>query len=184
MPDAQQTDQPVLELRRPREGEEQELRRALVSLSGARSSLGQLSADMSLGAFVRSLEDQERGLGLPAGIVPATLLFGFVGGRIVGRISIRHTLNGTLARKGGHIGYIVIPEFRRRGYATAMLRLALGIARERIGLEQVLLTCDDDNIASIRTIERNGGVLERVVSDTDPGERPFRRYWLATSSAV
>ena len=123
-----------------------------------------------------------RAVALPAGIVPSTLRFGFVGNRIVGRVSIRHTLNDALARKGGHIGYVVLPEFRRRGYATAMLRQALAVARERLRLDRVLLTCDDDNMASIRTIERNAGVLERLVTGTERGERPFRRYWIATST--
>jgi predicted acetyltransferase len=82
-----------------------------------------------------------------------------------------------LERVGGHIGYAVVPEFRRRGYATRILHLSIQIARDKLGLTRILLTCDDDNIGSIRTIEKNGGVLENVISGPDL-EKPKRRYWI------
>jgi predicted acetyltransferase len=82
----------------------------------------------------------------------------------VGRASIRHSLNEFLEREGGHIGYVVVPEFRRQGYANAILRLSLQIAREKCGgTHRILVTCDDDNVGSIRTIEKNGGILENIV---------------------
>jgi len=65
---------------------------------------------------------------------------------------------------------------QHRGQPTTILRLALVVARERCGTERLLLTCDDDNIAAIRTIERNGGILEDVVHGPDLA-RPLRRYW-------
>jgi predicted acetyltransferase len=97
--------------------------------------------------------------------------------RFVGRISIHHELNDALRVEGGHIGYDVVPSFRRRGVATEMLRQALPLARA-LGLPAVLLTCDDTNVASIRVIERNGGSLrETKALDT---ERPLKRYyWIA-----
>jgi predicted acetyltransferase len=104
-------------------------------------------------------------------------LFAFKGKRIVGRVSIRHRLNDVLLRIGGHIGYVVVPEFRRQGHATAILRLALEFAHDTLGHERVLVTCDDDNIGSIKTIQNNGGVLEDVVSGSDL-EKPKRRYWI------
>lgn len=105
--------------------------------------------------------------------VPATFLFAFLGPRIVGRVAIRHRLTPALEREGGHIGYAVVPEFRRRGYATAMLRWAIQFARTELGLSRLLVTCDDGNVGSIRTIEKNGGVLDDVVV---VGERTIRRY--------
>jgi predicted acetyltransferase len=41
----------------------------------------------------------------------------------------------------------------------------------------VLVTCDEDNLASIAVIERCGGVLEDV--RPDPDGAPKRRYWIA-----
>ena len=77
----------------------------------------------------------------------------------------------------GHIGYVVVPEFRRQGYATAILRQSLQIAHDKWGPHRILVTCDDDNIGSIRTIEKNGGILENVVDGPDLG-KPIRRYWI------
>jgi predicted acetyltransferase len=91
----------------------------------------------------------------------------------VGRMSIRHELNEWLREVGGHIGYDVRRSRRREGHATAMLAAALPIAHS-VGIERALLTCDDDNLASRRVIERNGGVLE----DVRGGKL---RYWVPTS---
>jgi predicted acetyltransferase len=76
----------------------------------------------------------------------------------------------------GHIGYVVLPEFRRqRCYYDPPL--AIQIAREKLGIGRILVTCDDDNMASIRTIEKNGGILENVVNERDCDKRK-RRYWV------
>lgn len=134
---------------------------------------------MDFGQYLEVLAAQQRGEHLPPGHVPSTFLFAFADRRIVGRVSIRHSLNPVLEHLGGHIGYVVVPEFRRRGYATEMLRQALVHATEQLGLTRVLVTCNDDNIGSIRVIERNRGVLENVV--TSPGQTtPKRRYWITT----
>jgi len=92
----------------------------------------------------------------------------------LGAISLRHTLNDFLLRAGGHIGYGVRPSARRRGLATWALGAVLPEARA-LGLERVLVTCDDANVASARTIESNGGVLEDV-RETELGQT--RRYWI------
>ena len=138
---------------------------------------------MSFRRYLEVLAEQEQGINLPsAQHVPETFLFAFAGSRIVGRTSIRHSLNESLERLGGHIGYVVVPEFRRRGYATEILRLSLQIARGKCdGVHRVLVTCDDDNVGSIRTIEKNGGVLENVVSGQGM-DKPKRRYWIDLGS--
>jgi len=133
---------------------------------------------MPLPAYLHALADLERGASLSPYFAPATVLFAFVGNRIVGEVSIRHRLNDFLRRIGGHIGYSVVPEFRRRGYATEMLRQSLMICRKRLKVERVLLVCDDDNVASIRVIEKCGGVLKEVWRG---GEKPLRKYWIDTS---
>ena len=95
--------------------------------------------------------------------------------RILGSISLRHRLNDFLLAVGGHIGYGVRPSARRRGVATAALALALEQAKS-LGVQRVLVTCQDGNLASARTIERNGGVLEDVRETPDHGM--VRRYWI------
>ena len=65
---------------------------------------------------------------------------------------IRHELNEFLLKIGGHIGYGVVPEKRRKGYATSMLQKSLSYAKN-IPLDKVLITCDEDNFGSIKVIE-------------------------------
>jgi len=79
-----------------------------------------------------------------------------------GRVSIRHRLNEHLERFGGHMGYEVRPSKRRRGYATLAAHLALDEAR-KIGLERLLITCDETNVASRKIIEGIGGRLQDKV---------------------
>ena len=116
-------------------------------------------------------------------VKPTTFLFAFVGDRIVGRVTIRLMLNEHLERNGGHIGYVIAPEFRRRGYATRMLASSLRIAREQFRLSRVLLTVDDDNLGSIKAIEKNGGVFDRMVDQAGEA-RPKRRYWIETGRNI
>jgi predicted acetyltransferase len=170
-----------LVLRVPRESEEAEFLRAHRATSpGVPNFLHYYEEGMPFRRYLEVLAEQERGENLPANHVPSTFLFAFAGTRIVGRVSIRHSLNPYLERFGGHIGYVVVPEYRRQGYATAILRQSLRIARQKLGLKRVLVTCDDDNVGSIKTIEKNGGVLESTISGPD-GDRPKRRYWIATA---
>jgi predicted acetyltransferase len=165
-------------LRLPREDEEQEFLRAhRVTTPEVPNFLHYYEEGMPFARYLEALKQCARGEHLPPNHVPSTFLFAFEGSRIVGRVSIRHELNDFLLRFGGHIGYVVVPEFRRRGYATAMLGLSVQFAREQLGIERVLVTCDDDNVGSIRTIEKNGGVLENVVSGPDLAT-PKRRYWI------
>jgi predicted acetyltransferase len=76
-------------------------------------------------SYLERLERLRTGTEVPDGWVPQTFLAADVAGQLVGRASIRHGLNQFLAQWGGHIGYAVRPAFRRRGYATAILRQSL-----------------------------------------------------------
>jgi predicted acetyltransferase len=167
-----------LELRLPRLNEEQEFLRAhYATTPGTPTFLHSYQEGMPFARYLDLLRQHACGENLPASYVASTFLFAFDGPRIVGRVSLRPELNDFLRRVGGHIGYAVVPEFRRRGYATAMLRQSLEIAHRDFGLDRVLLTCDDDNVGSIRTIEKNGGVLEGVITGPDLA-KPKRRYWI------
>lgn len=173
-----------LVLRVPEPSEEAEFLRAHRATSpSVPHFLHYYEEGMSFGRYLEVLAERERGEHLPANHVPCTFLFAFAGTSIIGRVAIRHSLNPSLERVGGHIGFVVVPEYRRQGYATAILRQALQIARHKLGLQRVLVTSDDDNVGSIKTIEKNGGVLESVVAGRD-GDRPKRRYWIDTADAV
>jgi len=93
--------------------------------------------------------------------VPATTFFAVrkQDNKIVGIIDIRHNLeNEFLAQYGGHIGYSVRPGERRKGYATEILKKGIEYAKT-LGIERLMLACFSDNIPSIKTILKNGGVL-------------------------
>jgi predicted acetyltransferase len=126
-------------------------------------------------AYVDQQRRLARGLDVPTGLVPSTFLVAEVDGDLVGRASIRHEFNDFVAREGGHIGYCVVPEHRRRGYATEILRQGLIVARS-LGVDRVLVTCDDDNVGSAAVIEACGGELESRITGRDANL--VRRYWI------
>ena len=135
-----------------------------------------LADDTAWEDYVAMRTGQQLGLGLAPGRVPASFLLADVDDEIVGRVSIRHELNDRLLANGGHIGFGVLPQFRRRGYATQMLRQALIIARA-FGVGRVLVTCDDDNAASAAVLERCGARRDPRWPTTS-GPTPIRRYWI------
>ena len=127
--------------------------------------------------YLEQLAAHEQGLGLPDGWVASALWGAFVDGELVGRTCIRFELNEHLLQVGGHIGYGVRPGHRRRGHATEILRLSLDQLAAR-GIKSALVTCDEQNTASARTIEANAGVLENII---EAGGRRTMRFWVPTS---
>ena len=111
------------------------------------------------------------------GLVPDSVFFLLDEDRnkILGAVNIRHYLNDYLLKFGGHIGDGIRPSERKKGYATKMIGLAL-IECKKLGMDKVLITCNKSNIASAKTIIKNGGILENEIKDSD-GEI-IQRYWI------
>ena len=110
------------------------------------------------------------------GKVPDTTLFCLDVDRniFVGAVNIRHYLTEEMLVNAGHIGDGIRPSERRKGYATAMIGLALEEAKE-LGINRVLMCCDKENIASAKSIINNGGILENEVVVNGVTEQ---RYWI------
>lgn len=114
----------------------------------------------------------------------STNYYYFLDGEIVARIVCRWQLEkGDLATVGGHIGYVTRTDYRGQGIMTALLAFALEQYQKR-GIKRVLITANKDNIASRKTIEKAGGILEDIiqVADDYPTKRmagqAIARYWI------
>lgn len=108
--------------------------------------------------------------------VPETVYWATYDGHVVGRISLRHHLNEKLSIMGGHIGYEVSPKWRKRGFATEMLRQILLTSKAK-DIGKLLLTCSPHNEASNKTIINNGGQLTQKVFVDSIGE-DRNHYWI------
>ncbi|MEI4649233.1 GNAT family N-acetyltransferase [Bacillus cereus] len=129
-----------------------------------------------LDEWFEKVNKQEIGENLLTNRVPSSQFLSFEKAELIGFVNIRHRLNEELLRESGHIGYSVHPNKRRQGYATKQLKLALDEA-QKLGLQRVLITCDKVNIASAKTIQKVGGVLENEVVSSHTGEI-VQRYWV------
>ena len=103
--------------------------------------------------------------------------------KLIGMTDIRHNLgNDFLTQFGGHIGFSVCPSEREKGYATEMLKMGLEYAKS-LSIEKVMIGCFSDNIPSIRTIEKCGGILSETKQYTN-GNIPYvdgkfiNIYWI------
>ena len=97
-------------------------------------------------------------------------------GRLIGMLDIRHELNEICLKLFGNIGYSIRPSERRKGYATQQLALAKAVYKD-MGKSKILISCHKENLASAKTILRNGGILENEVVDERNGEI-LQRYWI------
>lgn len=108
--------------------------------------------------------------------IPCTTFFLFDDekSRFLGVACIRHHLNRTLLHGYGHIGEGIRPSARGQGYGTKLIALAIAECR-KMGIDDILLCCVEENIASARTFEKNGAVLENIVLDDG---LVICRYWV------
>lgn len=98
--------------------------------------------------------------------------------KILGVVNIRHQLDDTLRNVGGHIGFGIRPSERRKGYASLILELALEEI-QKMGINDVMVSCFKNNPGSSKSILRNGGVLTK--------EQPYKgkvvqKYWIRFDS--
>ncbi|WP_435593853.1 GNAT family N-acetyltransferase [Nocardia sp. bgisy118] len=125
-------------------------------------------------AYLDRLDRTRCGIDLEPEAVPSTFLMAQdTSGQIIGSSDIRHMLTDKLMHWGGHIGYVVVPDRRRQGVATEILRQTLPLAKD-LGIIRARMTCRTDNLASRRVITACGGELDTITSDG------ICQYWLTT----
>ena len=113
-------------------------------------------------SYVDRIQCYQHVAGSAGDTIPATVYWLVDGGEFVGHVSVRHALIEPMTRRGGHIGYAIRPSRHRQGYGTEILRRVLPHARS-LGISSALLTCDSDNLASRKIIEKNGGVFSKEI---------------------
>ena len=119
------------------------------------------------------------GIDIPKGLLPRTILWLIDNDEFIGFVDIRHGLDDILIKRGGHIGYLIKYTKRRQGYGYKQFELALEYIKKTFDFDKLLVTCDDDNIPSIKIIERYGGVLENKLENVvDDKKIITRRYWI------
>ncbi|WP_369903214.1 GNAT family N-acetyltransferase [Bacillus manliponensis] len=126
--------------------------------------------------MVQSLLDAEQGKNIPKTWVPdSTYWLVTEENHVIGAVNIRHQLTEHLLNVGGHIGYGIRPSERGKGYATKLLALSVKKAKE-LGITNILVVCDESNIASEKTILHNGG--RRDDDFIEENGNVVRRYWI------
>jgi len=122
---------------------------------------------------VRRNYEIARSINLPDEYVPQTIYWLYHNDKPVGYGKLRHCLNEKLLELGGHIGYVIRPSERGKGYGKQMLAGLIKKAQE-MNISRVLLTCDESNLASRRIIECNHGELSSIADGKC-------KYWIDTS---
>ena len=90
---------------------------------------------------------------------------------IIGEIRLRI---GALPDYIGHLTYSVLPEHRGRRYAARSCRLVASLAR-RHGMDEMVITCLPDNVASRRTCELAGAEFAGIVKVPSEGVDAYHR---------
>ncbi len=125
-------------------------------------------------AYIQRIKQYQHVAGLPIGLVPASVFWLVDSGEFIGHVSVRHCLNTALERRGGHIGYAIRPSKQGQGYGSQILKCVLPCVRT-LGIRKALVTCDKDNLASRKIIEKNGGVL---ADEIEVNGKVGLRFWI------
>lgn len=131
--------------------------------------------------YLKNTENERLGINLKPGYVSHTVFWLIDGDEYIGTFDLRHSLTPYLKNIGGHIAYQIRPDKCRKGYAYAGLMLCLDEAA-KIGLDKVLITCKQKNIASYTVMHK------AMLSTGGEEDTPFddngiinKRVWLKTA---
>lgn len=119
--------------------------------------------------YLNYLNNLSRGIEIPEGWVRTSTFWLIDNDEVVGVVRVRHEEVST----AGHIGYDISPSYRNKGYGTQILKLALDKA-EKIGIKEAIVTCNIDNIASRKIIEKNNGKLLGTIFDEEENENLYK----------
>lgn len=126
--------------------------------------------------MVKALQAIEFADNVPEGAVPESIYW-LVNekNRILGAVTIRHSLTERMLQTEGHIGAGIRPSERRKGYGTKILELALD-KMQKMGFQKALVTCNEDNMGSEISIIKNGGIRGNDFSEAHGNI--VKRFWI------
>lgn len=119
--------------------------------------------------YIKELEDNSKGINIEKGWVPTSTFWLIDNNEVAGVTRVRHREAGT----AGHIGYDISPCFRNKGYGTKILELSL-LEASKLGIKEAVVTCNTENSASRKIIEKNGGKLLGTIFDEEENENLFK----------
>ena len=168
----------MIKLTEPQKIDEKEFKDFVNEFKTANESLVPYSLNqkgMDFNSYIKALNDESLGKGIPENWVPASTFFLVDDKRkIYGAVNIRHRLTDSLMIEGGHVGYGIRPSVRNQGYGTKILDLALDKIRD-MNIKKALVTCDKENTNSARVIQNNGGEFDsEIIKDN----KIIHRYWI------
>jgi predicted acetyltransferase len=172
----------MIELRKPRPDDEDAFLKARSSVPADNPTfLRDYRQDMTYIDFLRLLEDHSAGRGTAADVAPSSFLLRSILDASLDALYSPHT-HSTTRKVAGHIGYASSSEFRNAVTRRKSFTRRSASAYDELGLDRVMVTCDDDNAASIRVIEKSGGIFQDTYQYAML-RRPKRRYWIDASGA-
>lgn len=125
------------------------------------------------------LKNREQGINIHPRDVPSCLywILDMKSEMIVGTLDMRYKIIGDYFDRLGHVAYYIKPSERKKGYATEALRQVLELYKIRKE-KKILITCYKDNIASLKVIQKNGGILESEKADPQNSAHILQRWWI------
>lgn len=126
--------------------------------------------------WLTEMRNRKLNINLPNGFVRENFYLCYDDTKLIGVYSFKFELTDYLLNFGGHIGYAIRPSERRKGYATQILKEGLLLAKN-FGFDKVLCVCNEDNIASEKTIIKNGGVFDNILFDSEENIN-VKRFWI------
>jgi predicted acetyltransferase len=124
--------------------------------------------------YVLHMKDAARGENLSKGEVARHEYWLVDKSRYLGKIQIRHEPKGRVPEIASHVYYEIRRSMRGKGYGNLILKEGLKKAKE-LGFPELVVSVDENNLASITVIEHNGGVFQKTVFVED-SETPVRIY--------
>ena len=113
--------------------------------------------------LINKLDEYSNGVNIPNDAVPSSTFWLVDDNELIGVTNIRHYLNDRIEYCGGHIGLGVRPAYRGKGLGNMLMKLSIQKLAD-MGVNPIHIHCYKNNMASVKVIIDNGGVLDSELS--------------------